>query len=244
MDDLMELKKIIAEAENIVFLGGAGVSTDSGIPDFRGNDGLYTDDYELAESPETILSTAYLYEHPRSFYEYYRGNMVHPYALPNDAHFALAELEKQGRLSVVITQNIDGLHQAAGNKRVLELHGTVHKNYCTRCGKIYDLSYIMDNYDVPYCEECGAIVRPNVVLYGEALDNEAFTQAQEAIYNADVLIVGGTSLTVHPAASLVDEFLGAHLIIINQTPTPYDAYAEYVIRDSISEVMVQLIDNE
>ena len=242
MENLMELKRIVAEAENIVFFGGAGVSTDSGIPDFRGNGGLYTDEYQREESPRTILSKAYFRENPSGFYAYYRENMIYPFAQPNDAHFALAELEKQGRLSAIVTQNIDGLHQAAGSKNVLELHGTVHKNYCTRCGKQYDLSYIMDSYGVPHCKDCGSIVRPNVTLYGESPDNEAFIQAQDAIYNADVLIVGGTSLIVHPAASLVGEFCGEHLIIINKTSTPYDAYAEYVIRDSIAEVMMQLID--
>ena len=242
MNDFSELKRIIDEAENIVFFGGAGVSTGSGIPDFRGNGGLYTDVGELDEAPETVLSAAYLYRHPREFYRYYRQNMIYPYAQPNEAHEALAELERRGKLSAVITQNIDGLHQAAGSQNVLELHGSVHVNYCTRCGKRHPLGYILDSEDVPCCRACGAMVRPAVVLYGEALDNEAFSRAQEAIYDADVLIVGGTSLTVHPAASLVDEFVGDHLIIINQTPTPYDAYAEYIIREPISEVLGQLME--
>jgi NAD-dependent deacetylase len=242
MNDIQEIKKIISEAENIVFFGGAGVSTDSGIPDFRGNGGLYTDVEEFDEEPETILSATYLHRYPSRFYRYYRNHMVYPYAEPNDAHYALARLEEQGKLSAVITQNIDGLHQAAGSRNVIELHGSTRKNYCIRCGKQYGLSYVLEFDDIPRCSECNAVVRPDVVLYGESLDNEAFSRAEEAIYTADVLIVGGTSLTVFPAASLVDEFVGEHLIIINKSPTPYDEYAEYVIREPISEVMEELVD--
>ena len=242
MKDLSEIKRIIEEAENIVFFGGAGVSTDSGIPDFRGNGGLYTENDDMNEDPETILSSSYIYAHPRKFYKYYKNNMIYPYAEPNDAHKALAQLERRGKLSAVITQNIDGLHQAAGSKNVIELHGSVHRNYCTRCGKEHNLNYIMDCEGIPYCSLCGAIVRPDVVLYGEGLDGDVFSDAQEAIYNADVLIVGGTSLTVHPAASLVDEFMGENLIIINKTPTPYDDCASFVIRDSISDVLMEIVE--
>ena len=242
MNNLVELKRIIAYAENIVFFGGAGVSTDSGIPDFRGNGGLYTDAEDIDEEPEMVLSAAYLYENPREFYRFYRHNMIYPYAEPNDTHYALANLEKQGKLSAIITQNIDGLHQRAGSKNVIELHGSVHTSFCVRCGRKYGLDYILDCDDIPRCTGCGAIVRPNVVLYGESLDNEAFTRAQDALYNADVLIVGGTSLTVHPAASLVDEFIGEHLIIINKTATPYDEYAEFVLHDSLSDVMMKIIE--
>ncbi len=242
MSALSEIKRIIEEAESIVFFGGAGVSTDSGIPDFRGNGGLYIDTDELDEEPETILSAAYLYRHPHRFFRYYRNRMLYPHAEPNEAHFALAKLEKEGKLTAVVTQNIDGLHQAAGSVNVIELHGSVHTNFCIRCGKQYGLEHVLESDGIPRCAACGALVRPDVVLYGESLNNEAFSRAAEAIYNADVLIVGGTSLTVHPAASLVDEFVGEHLIIINKTPTPYDEYAEYVIRASISEVMEELAD--
>ena len=242
MRALYELKRIISEAENIVFFGGAGVSTDSGIPDFRGNGGLYTERNEFGETPASILTSRCLKTNPQQFYAFYRGKMIHPYAQPNDAHIALARLEQEGKLSTVITQNIDGLHQAAGSQNVLELHGSVRRNYCTRCGKLHDLNYILDSYDIPLCKTCGSVVRPDVVLYGEGLDNEAFSLAQEAIYDADVLIVGGSSLTVYPAASLVQEFEGEHLIIINATPTQYDEYAELVIREPIAEVMRKVMD--
>lgn len=240
MSDLREIKEIIKNAERIVFFGGAGVSTDSGIPDFRGNGGIYTEREEYEEPPEIILSAPYLLSRPRSFYRYYRENMLYPYAEPNDAHIALAKLERIGKLSAVITQNIDGLHSAAGSVNVIELHGSVHRNYCVRCGKKYALSYVLESDVVPTCKECGAMVRPDVVLYREGLDNEAFSRAEDEVYNADVMIVGGTSLTVHPASSLVDVFEGEHLIIINKTPTPYDDYAEYVIRDSVSEVLREI----
>jgi len=244
MFEIDEIKRIIDEAQNIVFFGGAGVSTDSGIPDFRGNGGIYTDADEFSERPETILSGSYLLGRPDAFYRYYKSNMLYPYAEPNDAHLALAALEKRGKLSAVITQNIDGLHQAAGSKNVIELHGTVHKNYCVRCGKIYGLDHVLESDGVPRCDKCRGLVRPDVVLYGESLDNDAFFRAEDAIADADVLIVGGTSLTVQPAASLVDVFGGEHLIIINRSATPYDDFAEFVIRDSISDVLSQLVDFE
>lgn len=236
-----EIKRIIDEAESVVFFGGAGVSTESGIPDFRGSGGLYTDEDSYGAAPEEILSGAYLLSLPEAFFRYYKGNMLYPYAEPNGAHLALAGLEESGKLTAVITQNIDGLHQAAGSKNVIELHGSVHRNYCTRCGREYSLDYVLDSEGAPRCTSCGSVVRPDVVLYGESLDNAAFAAAEDAIASADVMIVGGTSLTVHPAASLVEEFDGEHLIIINKTPTPYDEYAEYVIRDSISDVLCALL---
>lgn len=241
MENIFELKNIIDQAENIVFFGGAGVSTASGIPDFRSSKGLYNTS-DTDDAPEAILSSAYLYENSRKFFEYYRSNMVYPYAEPNDAHFALAELERQGKLSCVITQNIDGLHQAAGSKNVIELHGSVHRNYCVRCGKFHDLSHIINSDGIARCTACGAMVRPDVVLYGESLNNEALTKAEDAIYEADLLIVGGTSLNVFPAASLVLDYIGEHLVIINQTPTRFDAYAELVLRDPICEVMSSLVN--
>ena len=242
MNNYLEVKRIVDEAENIVFFGGAGVSTDSGIPDFRGSDGLYTDAENMDEAPETILSHNYLLRNPEPFYSYYKTHMIYPYAEPNDAHYSLAKLEQSGKLSAIITQNIDGLHQAAGSQNVIELHGSVLRNYCIRCGENHSLSHILDSEQIPRCKKCNGMVRPDVVLYGESLDNEAFSRAEEAIYNADVLIVGGTSLTVHPASSLVDAFEGEHLIIINRTPTPYDGYAEFVIRESIAAVLSSLVN--
>lgn len=239
MHEIDEIRSIIARAERVVFFGGAGVSTDSGIPDFRGTGGIYTKDD--ADDPGTILRTSYLLGNPEDFYRYYRKNMLYPHARPNPAHFALAALEQMGKLTAVITQNIDGLHQAAGSRTVFELHGSVHRNYCVRCGKHHDLHYILQSDGVPRCRACGALVRPDVVMFGESLDNEAFFGAQEAVYDADVLIVGGTSLTVYPAASLVERFAGDHLIIINKTPTPMDPNAEFVLREPISEVLYRLI---
>lgn len=243
MTDIKEIKKIINDAERIVFFGGAGVSTESGIPDFRSADGLYADDgSELGMRPEDILSARCLYDRPDVFYRYYRGKMLYPDAVPNAAHYALARLEKMGKLTAVITQNIDGLHQMAGSKRVIELHGSVLKNYCVNCGREYSLDYILDSDGVPVCESCRHFVRPDVVMYGESLPTGVFYEAEEAIIGADVLIVGGTSLTVHPAASLVQYFEGEHLIIINKSPTPYDEYAEYVVRDSVADVLAALVD--
>lgn len=235
-----ELKNIVDDAENIVFFGGAGVSTGSGIPDFRGSGGLYTSDDDADESPETILSGKYLCRYPEKFFAYYKTHMIYPDAEPNDAHYALVELERCGKLKAVITQNVDGLHQVAGSQNVIELHGSVMRNYCTHCGKEYSLSYVLNCYNVPRCEICGSVVRPDVVLYGEWIDGESFAKAEKAISEADVLIVGGTSLTVQPAASLIDLFQCEHLILVNQTPTPYDGYAEYIIREPIEDVLREL----
>lgn len=232
-----QLKTILENAENIVFFGGAGVSTGSGIPDFRGNDGLYTAKRYTQDSPEDILSSYYLHRYPEKFFEYYKTHMLYPDAQPNEAHFALAELERRGKLGAVITQNIDGLHQAAGSQNVIELHGSVARNYCVRCGRKYPLSHVLAAHGVPRCTACDGLVRPEVVLYGEGLDNEAWTRAEEAIAEADVLLVGGTSLTVHPASSLVTLFEGQYLVIINRSPTPYDGRADLVIREPIEEVL-------
>lgn len=231
---LQQLKEILENAQSVVFFGGAGVSTGSNIPDFRGNQGLYMG-VKRKEDPENILSGRYLQRYPEKFFEYYKANMIYPDAQPNDAHLALAELERQGKLKAVITQNIDGLHQAGGSKNVIELHGSVMRNHCTRCGKKYPLSYIVSERGVPKCE-CGGIVRPDVVLYGESLDAKALAKAEEAISSADVLIVGGTSLTVQPAASLVTLFRGTHLVIINKTPTPYDRHADLILCQPIEDV--------
>ena len=233
------IKRIVDEAENVVFFGGAGVSTESGIPDFRGSSGLYTG-AEGDVSPEEILHVKYFIEHPEKFYEYYKSNMLYPNARPNPAHYALARLEEQGKLSGVITQNIDGLHQAAGSKNVLELHGTVARAFCDRCGRAYAPDAINDVSDIPRCT-CGGVIRPDVTLYGEALPSDAFSAAAEHIEKADVLIAAGSSLTVYPAASLVADFRGEHLIIINYSPTPYDGFAEYVIRESVVDVFAELV---
>ena len=238
MSDFETIKEIIKNAESVVFFGGAGVSTESGIPDFRGTGGLYTEDNDI--DPQEILTPEYMLSNPEGFYNYYKNSMLYPNAEPNKAHKILAQMEKDGKLSAVITQNIDGLHQKAGSENVIELHGTSLVNYCIQCGKKYDLEYILDNDGVPYCQDCQGFIRPDVVMYREGLNTRKFYDAEEAIYYADVLIVGGTSLTVQPAASLIDSYQGEHLIIINKTPTPYDGIAEYVIRDSISNVLSKI----
>ncbi|MBR5188270.1 MAG: NAD-dependent protein deacylase [Clostridia bacterium] len=231
------LQDMIKEAERIVFFGGAGVSTGSGIPDFRGSGGLYTANDSAQESPEEMLSGNYLQKHPEKFYRYYKKNMLYPNAKPNGAHRALAKLEQIGKLTSVVTQNIDGLHQVAGNRNVIELHGSVLRNYCVSCFKEYPLSYITESENVPLCEHCGNPVRPDVVLYGEGLDGFSFTRAQREIEKADLLIVGGTSLTVYPAAGLIHHFTGKNFVIINCTPTPYDPYATLIIREPIEDVL-------
>ena len=242
MTDLERLRLIIREANKVVFFGGAGVSTDSGIPDFRGESGLYRVINQYDAPPEEILSGRYLNKYPDKFYRYYKNEMIYKNALPNPAHKALARLEAEGKLTAVITQNIDGLHQAAGSVNVIELHGSTLRNYCVRCGKKYPLAYVMDSESVPYCGECGGIVRPDVILYGEGLESEPFYKAELAIASADVMIVGGTSLTVYPAASLVRKFCGKSLVIINKTETPYDLYADLIIRTSISEALEFAVD--
>ena len=234
-----DLRTIIKEAKRIVFFGGAGVSKGSGIPDFRGTGGLYTQG-GYSESPEEMLSSTYLKRCPEKFFSYYKNNMLYPDAKPNAAHLTLAKWEREGKLTSVITQNVDGLHQMAGSKNVIELHGSVLRNYCVSCGTLHPLAHILESDGLPRCRLCGAVVRPDVVLYGENLDGAAFMQAQEDIACADVLIVGGTSLTVYPAAGLVQHFRGEHFIIINQTRTPYDPWAEYVIREPIEDVLAGL----
>lgn len=237
MEDILKAKEFLENARYAVFFGGAGVSTDSGIPDFRSSGGVYDAD----ESKEYYLSNACLRNDPEAFFRFYRENMLYPDALPNDTHLALARLEQEGKLQAVITQNIDGLHQKAGSKKVIELHGTTARYYCSRCGKLYDPSCVEGGQDILRCEKCGGIVRPDVTLYGESLSS-AFYDGEEEIAKADVLIVGGTSLTVQPAASLVGQFQGDHLIIINRTPTPYDGLADMVIRQGLSEVFRKLAE--
>lgn len=230
-----QLQQWIADSDNIVFFGGAGVSTESGIPDFRSVDGLYHQKY--AQPPETILSHDYFEDQTEDFYRFYRDKMLCPDARPNAAHKKLAELEEAGKLKAVVTQNIDGLHQAAGSKTVYELHGSVHRNYCTRCHAFYDVDFIARSEGAPRCPACGGLVKPDVVLYGEGLDQETVEGAVLAISRADVLIVGGTSLVVYPAAGLINYYRGNKLILINRDPTPYDGQADLVLHASIGSVL-------
>ncbi len=228
------LRQLIRSGSNIVFFGGAGVSTESGIPDFRSVDGLYRKNY--AYPPETILSHDFFMRHPEEFFDFYRARMVYPDARPNAAHLTLARMEKDGRLQVVITQNIDGLHQAAGSGNVLELHGSVHHSYCVTCGKSHPLARVLEARDVPRCD-CGGIIKPDVVLYGEPLRDDIMRSAIEYIRQADMLIVGGTSLSVYPATGLIDHYRGGKLVLINRTATNADGRAALCIREPIGETL-------
>ena len=234
MGETDTLKKWINESNYIVFFGGAGVSTESNIPDFRSTDGLYHQEYDYP--PETILSHSFYMRKPEEFYRFYRNKMLFPNAEPNRAHKALAKLEEMGKLKAVVTQNIDGLHQKAGSKEVLELHGSVLRNHCTRCGKFYGLDAILNSTGVPKCT-CGGTIKPDVVLYEEGLDSETIEKSVNYIANADVLIIGGTSLTVYPAAGLIDYYRGHKLILINKSVTPMDSRADLVISGPIGEVL-------
>lgn len=235
----MELQQLIDQSRRIVFFGGAGVSTESGIPDFRSVDGLYHQKYDWP--PEEILSHTFLMSRPVDFYRFYRDKMLPLEAQPNAAHFKLAELEHSGRLTAVITQNIDGLHQKAGSKTVLELHGSIHRNHCMTCGKFYPPEYIRDSRDdVPTCE-CGGRIRPDVVLYEEGLDDDVIAAALHHIRLADLLIVAGTSLTVYPAAGLLRYFRGKHLVLINRDATPLDHQADLVLHEKVGEVLSRIV---
>lgn len=231
------LKEIIKQSNNIVFFGGAGVSTESGIPDFRSKDGLYYQRYDVP--PETILSRDYFYSHTYDFYRFYRDKMLPLWAKPNAAHLRLAQWEKEGKLSAVITQNIDGLHQAAGSQNVLELHGSIHRNTCLRCGKRYSAQEIAQGEGIAYCS-CGGLIKPDVVLYGEPLDNETVKRSLIAISSCDTLIVAGTSLTVYPAAGFLDYFNGENLVLINRDATRLDSRCRLVLREKIGEVFSKL----
>ncbi len=231
-----ELQKIIRESSRIVFFGGAGVSTESGIPDFRSVDGLYNQKYDWP--PEQILSHTFFMRNTKEFYRFYRDKMLALDAKPNKAHLKLAQWEKEGKLTGVVTQNIDGLHQAAGCRKVFELHGSVHRNYCMKCGKSFSPEYIRDvKEDIPHCDKCGGLIKPDVVLYEEGLDGETIEGAVRAIQSADTMIVAGTSLTVYPAAGLVQYFRGNHLVLINRDATPMDRNADLVIHDKVGEVL-------
>lgn len=233
MDNIEKLKKLVDESNNIVFFGGAGVSTESGIPDFRSKDGLYNQKYKY--SPEVILSHSFFLNNTKDFYDFYREKMNSLKYSPNITHRKLAELEEKGKLKAVITQNIDGLHQKAGSKKVLELHGSVLRNYCMKCNSFYDADYVFKGKDIPKCK-CGGIIKPDVVLYQEPLDYDVFEEAVEKISNADLLIVAGTSLTVNPACSLIQYFNGKNLVLINRDATPYDNRADLLIRESLGNV--------
>ncbi|MBQ9278999.1 MAG: NAD-dependent protein deacylase [Lachnospiraceae bacterium] len=233
-----KFKNAVDDSNYIVFFGGAGVSTESGIPDFRSTDGLYNQKYKYP--PETMVSHTFYVQRTEEFFEFYKDKMLFPDAEPNAAHKKLAELEKEGKLKAIVTQNIDGLHQKAGSKEVLELHGSVHRNYCTKCHKFFDLDYVIKSDGVPKCDDCGGIIKPDVVLYEEGLDSSIIARTIDHISHADMLIIGGTSLVVYPAAGLIDYFKGKYLVVINMAPTPRDKNADILINGKIGEVFSRL----
>lgn len=244
MNELIEqLAKVIKESNNIVFFGGAGVSTASNIPDFRSSNGLYSKKLNRNFTPEQAVSHTFFVRYPEEFFDFYKKNLVYPKAKPNDCHIALAKLEQMGKLKAVVTQNIDGLHQAAGSKMVYELHGSVLRNYCMKCLAFYDAEYVLKAEGVPKCEKCGGVVKPDVVLYEEGLDQEVIEGAVDAIAKADTLIIGGTSLVVYPAAGLIDYFRGKNLILINKSTTSADNRANLVINDDIAKVMKEVLES-
>lgn len=238
MTELETLGKWLSESRRGVFFGGAGVSTESGVPDFRSVDGLYNQSYDYP--PETIISHSFFVRDPEEFYRFYKEKMLWLDAKPNTAHKRLAEWEAAGKLGAVVTQNIDGLHQAAGSRRVYELHGSVHRNYCTKCRKAFDAAYVRNSEGSPRCDACGGLVKPDVVLYEEPLDGETVERAVEAIAAADLLIVGGTSLAVYPAAGLINYYRGDRLALINKTPTPYDSRADLILTGKIGALLGQI----
>ncbi|HAH18258.1 NAD-dependent protein deacylase [uncultured Eubacterium sp.] len=242
MEKIQELAQILRESDNIVFFGGAGVSTASNIPDFRSSDGLYSKKLNAHFTPEQAVSHSFYVRHTEEFYDFYKKNLIYEDALPNDCHKALAKLEEMGKLKAVVTQNIDGLHQAAGSKVVYELHGSVKRNYCTSCHKFFDEKYVVNAEGVPTCDECGGIIKPDVVLYEEGLDDEVIRGAVNAIANADVLIIGGTSLIVYPAAGFIHYFKGSKLVMINKSETSADKECDLVINDDIAMVMKKALE--
>lgn len=243
MDEKIErLSQIIKGSDNIVFFGGAGVSTSSGIPDFRSSNGLYSKKLNRSFTPEQAVSHTFFKRYTEEFFDFYKENLVYLDAAPSGCHSALAKLEEMGKLKAVITQNIDGLHQAAGSKKVYELHGSVHRNYCTRCHSFYDANYVINYKGVPVCEKCGGTIKPDVVLYEEGLDDQIISGAIHAISKADTLIIGGTSLVVYPAAGLIDYFRGKNLILINKSSTSADGRANLIINGDIAKVMKEVVD--
>ena len=241
--EIEQLTKILKESNNIVFFGGAGVSTESGIPDFRSANGLFNEKLNITFTPEQLVSHSFYIRYPKEFFNFYKAKLIYPQAKPNKAHISLAKLEEMGKLKAVITQNIDGLHQAAGSKNVFELHGSVLRNYCVKCHAFYDEKFILDSKDVPTCTKCGGNVKPDVVLYEEGLDDNVIRDSVRAIANADTLIIGGTSLVVYPAAGLIDYFRGKNLVLINKSSTSADNKADLVIHDSIGKVLSMTINN-
>ena len=240
--DRERLTAILRESSRIVFFGGAGVSTESGIPDFRSANGLWNEKLQIELTPEQLVSHSYFERYPEEFFAFYREKLIYPEAKPNGCHLALAKLEKMGKLRAIVTQHIDGLHQAAGSETVYELHGSVLRNYCQQCGAFYDVQFILDTApEVPHCPVCGGLVKPDVVLYEEPLDNQVINDTVAALGEADTLIIGGTSLVVYPAAGLIRYFQGKHLVLINMSETRADRLAEFVIREPIGEVMAAAV---
>ena len=238
-----QLTKILKESNNIVFFGGAGVSTESNIPDFRSANGLWNEKLKINFTPEQLVSHTFFIKYPEEFFRFYKDKLIYPEAKPNAAHIALAKLEEMGKLKAVVTQNIDGLHQAAGSKNVFELHGSVLRNYCMSCNAFYDEKFILESEGIPTCPKCGGRVKPDVVLYEEGLDNDIITGAVRAISQADTLIIGGTSLVVYPAAGLIDYFRGKNLVLINKSSTSADNKADLVIHEAIGKVLGEAINN-
>ena len=240
MNKIEKLQEIIDASDNIVFFGGAGASTESGIPDFRSESGIFKSLEKYGDTPERLVSHSYYLEHTDKFFSYYKDCLIFPEAEPNPAHYTLARLEKEGKLKAIITQNIDGLHQKAGSKNVLELHGSIYRNYCEICKKEYDLNFILESEGIPHCT-CGGIIKPDVILYEEALDMNILNKSVEYIMSADTLIVGGTSLVVYPAAGLINYFKGKNLVLINKSQTDYDNLATLVINEAIGETLAKII---
>ena len=241
--EIEQLTQILKESNNIVFFGGAGVSTESNIPDFRSANGLWNEKLQINLTPEQLVSHTMFIKYPEEFFEFYKSKLIYPDAKPNAAHIALAKLEKMGKLKAIVTQNIDGLHQAAGSKNVYELHGSVLRNYCMKCNAFYDEKFILESKGIPICPKCGGRVKPDVVLYEEGLDNNVISGAVRAIAEADTLIIGGTSLVVYPAAGLIDYFRGKNLVLINKSTTSADNKADLVIHDAIGKVLGEAVNN-
>lgn len=240
--EIEKLTQILKASSNIVFFGGAGISTESGIPDFRSSKGLFNEKLNITFSPEQLVSHSFYVRYPEEFYKFYKSKLIYPNATPNGGHLALAKLEGMGKLKAIITQNIDGLHQLAGSKNVFELHGSVHRNYCVKCHAFYDSDFILSAKEVPTCTKCGGTIKPDVVLYEENLDEEVINGAVKAIAKADTLIIGGTSLVVYPAAGLINYFNGKNLILINKSATSADSKADLVINDSFGKVMSEAVN--
>lgn len=238
-----QLTRILKDSNNIVFFGGAGVSTESKIPDFRSSNGLFNEKLNITFSPEQLVSHSFYIKYTEEFFNFYKAKLIYPEAKPNLGHLALAKLEQLGKLKAIVTQNIDGLHQMAGNKNVFELHGSVLRNYCSKCNSFYDEKFILESKSIPYCTKCNGIVKPDVVLYEEGLDDSIVRASIKAISEADTLIIAGTSLVVYPAAGLIDYFKGRNLILINKTVTPADSKANLVIHDSIGKVLDEAMKN-